>query len=90
MKTGQIRQVDDTGRIVIPKKIRTEMDLKDGTLMEFDISDGKLIVERYIPTKDYKIEAERLRNYISKDTHLSKEHLNKLESLLSEVIEVLE
>ncbi len=89
MKTGVTRPIDDTGRIVIPKEIRKQMNLEKGVLMGFDICDGKLVLEKYIQADSYKHEVERLRNFITSDKHLSKDKMNSIENLLSRLIDEL-
>lgn len=32
--TGKIRYVDDLGRVVIPKEVRTQLNIKEGTALE--------------------------------------------------------
>ena len=45
---GIVRHIDDLGRIVIPKKIREEMRIKEGTLLEiFTNRDGSIIIKPY-------------------------------------------
>ena len=45
MKSSQIlRQIDNLGRIVIPKDIRRQMDLNCGDTITMDVSDGKLVI----------------------------------------------
>lgn len=41
--TGIVRRVDDLGRIVIPKEIRMDLSIQDGTPLEI-LTDGKSIV----------------------------------------------
>jgi AbrB family transcriptional regulator, transcriptional pleiotropic regulator of transition state genes len=45
--TGIIRRVDDLGRVVIPKELRTTMNIPEGTPMEFLVSEGKIIIQKY-------------------------------------------
>lgn len=61
--TGIIRTVDDLGRIVIPKEIRRNMDIRDGDPMEIYVSDGGWIVLK-------KYNATRCALCGSSDTHL--------------------
>ena len=42
--TGIVRQVDDLGRIVLPKSVRDQLGIKPGTPVEFAVADGGCIV----------------------------------------------
>ena len=56
--TGIVRRVDDLGRIVIPKEIRRNMGIKDGSPFEFFTSaDGDIILRTFI---DPKVEIDSL------------------------------
>ena len=45
--TGIIRRIDDLGRIAIPKNIRSELRLREGTPLEFVIEGNDLILQPY-------------------------------------------
>ena len=42
--TGILRRVDDLGRIVIPKEVRHELDIKDGQTLEFFTDKDQLVI----------------------------------------------
>lgn len=44
--TGIVRRVDDLGRIVIPKNVRTEQGITEGTPMEIFTEDGAVIFKK--------------------------------------------
>ena len=49
-KTGVIRPVDRMGRVVIPKEIRNQLDVKnDVDSFEIYMEDGKVILQKYQP-----------------------------------------
>ena len=48
-ETGIIRRVDDLGRIVIPRELRTTFGIDAGTPMEFSINGEYLCLSRYCP-----------------------------------------
>lgn len=49
--TGIVRQVDDLGRIVIPKEIRRNLGIKEGDKLEVFINeDGELVYRKYNTT----------------------------------------
>jgi len=48
--TGMIRQIDDLGRVVIPKEIRRTMRLRDGDLLEILVNEGdEIVFKKYSP-----------------------------------------
>lgn len=56
--TGEIRRVDDLGRVVIPKNLRERAGIEAGTaLEEFEIAGGVALL-RYDPSGAYVLTAE--------------------------------
>lgn len=45
--TGIVRRVDDLGRIFIPKAIRREMGIAEGTPLELFTEKGAIVFKRY-------------------------------------------
>lgn len=45
--TGIVRRLDDLGRLVIPKEIRKQYQLKEGDSIEFYIENEKIVLEKY-------------------------------------------
>lgn len=45
--TGIVRNIDELGRIVIPKEMRNRMDLPEGAPAEIFVEDGKICIARY-------------------------------------------
>lgn len=56
--TGIVRHVDDLGRIVIPRAIRKDLEIKDGDLLEFfvDSEKGEILLKKYDAFKKHGIE----------------------------------
>lgn len=51
--TGIVRRIDDLGRIVVPKEIRTTLRLREGDQMEiFTARDGAVVLKKYSPLHD--------------------------------------
>ena len=48
--TGIIRQVDELGRIVIPKEIRRHMGITSSDPIEIYVDDNKIILCKYSPS----------------------------------------
>lgn len=46
--TGIVRRVDDLGRIVIPKELRTSFGITDGTPMEILVSEEGIVLKKYV------------------------------------------
>ena len=47
--TGIVRNIDELGRIVIPKEMRTKMDIKSGDAVEIFVDNGNIILSKYTP-----------------------------------------
>ena len=45
--TGIVRQIDDLGRIVIPKELRKTMELKQKDSKKFYVDEGRIVLEKY-------------------------------------------
>lgn len=48
--TGIVRQVDELGRIVIPREIRTIFDIKSKDSLEIFTDDDKIVLRKYAPS----------------------------------------
>ncbi len=47
--TGIVRNVDELGRIVIPKEMRKKMDIASGDPVEIYVDGDKIILTKYAP-----------------------------------------
>lgn len=47
--TGIVRNIDELGRIVIPKELRTLMDMPVGSGVEIYVEGSKIAITRYYP-----------------------------------------
>ena len=57
MSTGIIRRMGDLGRIVIPKEIRENLGIEEGTPMEIMVNDeGNIVLKKYICEKGVSLE----------------------------------
>lgn len=54
--TGIIRKVDDLGRVVIPKEIRKNLGIGEGTPLELYVEEGNVILKKYRSSIDEKEE----------------------------------
>jgi len=54
--TGIVRRIDDLGRIVIPRAVRREVGVEEGTPFEiYTCSDGSILLTPYHPMVDEDI-----------------------------------
>mgnify|MGYP000572685947 CR=1 FL=1 len=44
---GIVRNIDELGRIVIPKELRTKMDIANGDPVEIHAEDDRIILKKY-------------------------------------------
>ena len=50
MKTsGIVRNVDDLGRVVVPKELRRRMGIENGDAVEIYGEENRIIIEKYTP-----------------------------------------
>ena len=47
--TGIIRHIDELGRIVIPKEIRTKLEIQDSDPLEIFTEEDRIILSKYFP-----------------------------------------
>ena len=47
--TGIIRGIDNLGRVVLPKELRTAMDLTADSKVEIFAEDGAIVMRKYLP-----------------------------------------
>ena len=66
--TGIIRRIDDLGRIVIPKEIRTTLRIQSGDNLEIYITNNEIILKKYSLIKESKIISDFISETISSIT----------------------
>lgn len=47
--TGIVRNIDELGRIVIPKELRNRLDMQEGTPVEIHFEGNKIAISKYYP-----------------------------------------
>ncbi len=62
--TGIVRQVDDLGRVVIPKEIRRMLGINTGDPVEFYVENDGVIVKRYDAAGDMEQVLDHLEKII--------------------------
>ncbi len=45
--TGIIRKVDELGRIVVPKEMRTALEIKEGDRTEITLEGNSIVIKKY-------------------------------------------
>lgn len=65
--TGVVRRVDDLGRIVIPKELRTTLDIVEKDALEIYIEGEAIILKKYSPACIFCGEAKNVINYKGKN-----------------------
>lgn len=92
--TGIIRQIDDLGRVVIPKGIRRTLHIHDGDPMEIMVNNGLIILSKYRPDKCMTCQLSRIREAVKDLLDFPCEDinakLNKVGALLDEIKALLE
>lgn len=64
--TGTVRQIDDLGRIVIPKEIRRTLLIREGDQLEIHVESGKVVLQKYNPVDQLKYLAQSFATSICK------------------------
>ena len=68
--TGMVRKVDDLGRVVVPKEIRTNLGIDVGVPVEFYVDGELLIIKKYDATGSVEELVDRLEQEIRMKAHL--------------------
>lgn len=64
--TGIVRNLDNLGRIVIPKEMRRVLDIEEKDPIEILIEDEKIILRKYEPADIFNGDKEDLIEYCGK------------------------
>lgn len=92
--TGIIRRVDDLGRVVIPKELRRQINIKDGDPMELFIYGDSVIFRKYVPYEHYtsiiRNAIEAVVSSAENDTNTSPELRNAAVNHLQEALKIFD
>ncbi len=77
--TGIVRNVDDLGRVVLPKELRKTMDIDVKDPMEFYVEEERIILKKYSPSCYFCGNVENKILY--KDKYVCKSCVKKMEDL---------
>ena len=64
--TGIVRRLDDLGRLVIPKEMRRQYQLREGDSIEFFTEDDRIIIEKHNVFSRYMEEIELMCDILKK------------------------
>jgi len=65
--TGVVRKVDELGRVVLPKELRTTMDWNEKDSIEIFVEENSIILKKYQPSCIFCGEAKDIINYKGKN-----------------------
>lgn len=79
--TGVVRKLDQLGRIVLPKELRTVLNLKEKDALEIYVDGEQIILKKYEPACVFCGDAREVVNYRGKN--ICKKVLGRNEKYLS-------
>lgn len=65
--TGDVRKIDELGRIVLPSKLRKSMDIEENDPIEIFVDGESIILKKYEPTCIFCSEAKNVAVYKGKN-----------------------
>ncbi|WP_415310501.1 AbrB/MazE/SpoVT family DNA-binding domain-containing protein [Clostridium perfringens] len=77
--TGVVRKLDQLGRIVLPKELRTVLNLKEKDALEIYVDGEQIILKKYEPACVFCGDAREVVNYRGKN--ICKKCLEKMKSI---------
>ncbi len=69
--TGIVRNIDELGRVVVPKEIRKKLGISNTDPVEIYVEGNKIILEKYLPVCHFCGSSDSLREYKDKNICLS-------------------
>ena len=60
--TGFLRRIDDLGRLVIPKEIRSKLNIREGDQLEICADSDRVILTLYKPCNDMSDQVKYIRD----------------------------
>ncbi len=77
--TGVVRKLDQLGRIVLPKELRTVLNLKEKDALEIYVDGEQIILKKYEPACVFCGDAREVVNYRGKN--ICKKRLEEMKSI---------
>ena len=91
MYTGIPRKIDSLGRIVIPKEIRTSINIHDGDYLEIGTDGGEITLRKYYPYDSVEKYLDDFACYMriaSERAGLSVDNIQTLEQAIENIKDV--
>lgn len=76
--TGVVRNVDELGRVVIPKELRTTLNIKEKDPVEFYTTGDSIVIKKYVPSHDKTEMLETLHDLAGLFTGEEKARIEKI------------
>ncbi|MDM0678256.1 AbrB/MazE/SpoVT family DNA-binding domain-containing protein [Clostridium sp.] len=77
--TGVVRELDQLGRIVLPKELRTVLNLKEKDALEIYVDGEQIILKKYEPACVFCGDSREVVNYRGKN--ICKKCLEEMKSI---------
>ena len=74
--TGIVRNIDELGRIVVPKEMRTRLGIKNGDPVEFFVEGNKILLAKYNDVCSFCGNADTLSEF--KEKRICKKCLDEI------------
>ncbi len=65
--TGIVRNIDELGRVVVPKELRRQLGIANTDPVEIYAEEDKIILKKYIPVCHFCGGSEKLRSFKEKN-----------------------
>lgn len=82
-KTGMIRKIDELGRIVLPKEIRNNLNIRENDNLEIQIQNEKLILKKIDKFLSYEEKVKKIISIFDKTFNLKIVVINQNEIVLN-------
>ena len=69
--TGIVRNIDELGRVVVPKELRKKLGIANTDPVEIYVEGEKIILTKYLPVCHFCGSSEELKEYREKNICLS-------------------
>lgn len=65
--TGIVRNIDELGRVVVPKELRKKLGISNTDPVEIYVEEDKIILKKYIPVCHFCGDSENLHTFKDKN-----------------------
>ena len=88
--TGFLRNIDDLGRVVIPKEIRRMLNIREGDPLEVYVDSNMVILTPYEPCKDMYDQVQDIRDRYAEYLRYDDSIGTELTTTQSEIIQQMD